>query len=254
MSNGEIFPNPTVKQVIFQIRFPNLFYIENKIGELQLRIMSEFPESRLVYRRSVVFADLGPDVKPVDVAADIEGEPSRKIWEFKSPRNVKLNVLSDSLDITSQHHKTYDNQESKEKFRDVIKFAVGNFLSIVNIPIINRIGLRYIDECPIPEKNNDSFKTSYDSSFPLYRFELADAEEMATRAVVRKDKYRMCYMERLVKEEDDWKLILDFDGFAHEIPAEDYLTTTDALHEIISDEFHKTIKEPVYKYMRQERE
>ena len=255
MSNGEIFPNPTVKQVIFQIRFPNLFYVENNIGTLQLKIMSEFPESRLLYSRSVVFADLGPDVKPVDVAADIEGEPTRKIWEFKSPKDVKLNVLSNSLDITSQHHKTYNNQESEERFRDVIEFAVGNFLSIVNIPIINRIGLRYIDECPMPaERNNDSFKTFYDTSFPLHRFELADAEEMATRAVVRKDKYRMCYMERIVKKENEWKLVLDFDGFAHEIPAEDYLTTTDALHEIISNEFHKTIKEPVYRHMRQEME
>jgi len=45
MQINEVFPNPTVKQVIFQIRFPNLFYLESKIGEYQLKIMQRFPES-----------------------------------------------------------------------------------------------------------------------------------------------------------------------------------------------------------------
>ena len=31
MAINEVFPNPTVKKVIFQIRFPNLFFIESKI-------------------------------------------------------------------------------------------------------------------------------------------------------------------------------------------------------------------------------
>ena len=48
MSINEIFPKPTVTQVIFQIRFPNLFFIENKIGDLQLKIMKEFPHSKLI--------------------------------------------------------------------------------------------------------------------------------------------------------------------------------------------------------------
>ena len=47
----EIFSNPTVKKVIFQIRFPNLFFIENKIGDFQLKIMGMFPESKLIFRR-----------------------------------------------------------------------------------------------------------------------------------------------------------------------------------------------------------
>ena len=167
MSNGEIFPNPTVKKVIFQIKFPNLFYIESKIGELQLKIMGEFPESRLVNRRSMVFVDMGPNEKPVEIPENMPREPSQKIWAFKSTKNVQLNVLSDSLDIASEHHKTYNNPESTEKFRDVIESVLGSFLKIVNIPIINRIGLRYIDECPMPHnKDNESFKKFYNSAFP----------------------------------------------------------------------------------------
>jgi hypothetical protein len=48
----EVFPNPTVKQVVFQVKFPNLFYLENKIGDFQMKIMKDYPKSELQYRRS----------------------------------------------------------------------------------------------------------------------------------------------------------------------------------------------------------
>ena len=104
MPINEVFPNPTVKQVVFQIRFPNLFYLENKIGEFQLRIIKDFPDSSLLYRRQVLFVDMGPQGK----LEDIPGEEGQKIWQFKSPHQYELNVLSDSLDVTSQFHKTYN--------------------------------------------------------------------------------------------------------------------------------------------------
>ena len=63
MAITEIFPYPTVKQVVFEIRFPNLFYIENKIGEFQTKIMKEFPESALLFQRKFFFADVGTEEK-----------------------------------------------------------------------------------------------------------------------------------------------------------------------------------------------
>lgn len=251
---GEIFPNPTVKQVIFQIRFPNLFYLESKIGELQLKVMKEFPEAELSHRRSIVFADLPPGASPMDVAEKAEGEPWAKIWRFKSPSNYQMNVLGNSLDITSQHHTTYDRGET-DRFRNIIELVVDNFLDVVAVPMFTRIGLRYMDECPMPDqKTNKAFQEYYNSAFPLNRFELSDAEQMATVAVVKKGEYSLSYREQLNKTENGWKLILDFDGFAENIPSDNYLTVTDKLHKIVSDEFHKTIKDPVYEYMQQGKE
>jgi len=40
MAIAEIFPNPTVKSVFFEVRFPNLFYLEAKIGDLQLKVLA----------------------------------------------------------------------------------------------------------------------------------------------------------------------------------------------------------------------
>lgn len=253
MTINEVFPNPTAKQVVFQIRFPNLFYMENRIGDLQLKIMKEFPQSALLFRRQVVFADIGPEGKLENVPGDLDKEAGKKIWQFKSEKNFQLNVLSDSLDITSEYHKTY-NLEGGDKFRDIIKFVLDRFFEVTSMPIINRIGLRYIDECPIPSKDNSTFKSYYNSIFPLDRFNLADINEMDFKTMIRKGDYYLRYIESLQKVEDEYKLFLDFDGFAENINPIDYLTVTDDLHTIILEEFEKTIKEPVYKYMRQRKE
>lgn len=76
----EIFPNPTVKQVVFELRFPNLFFLENKIGDFQMRIMQDYPKSELAYRRNIVFADFGPkgEFKP------LEEDAGKKLWEFQT--------------------------------------------------------------------------------------------------------------------------------------------------------------------------
>jgi len=248
MTITEVFPNPTVKQVIFQIRYPNLFFIEDKIGDFQVQILQEFPKSALAFRRQIMLADLGPDAK----LPDIQGSDnlSTKVWQFISDKGFRLNVLTDSLDITSEFHKTY-NLDGGEKFRDTIRFVLDAFLKIVPLPVINRLGLRYIDECPIPKKTNRVFRTHYNSVFPLKRFDLADASEMSFRTTVRRGDYNIRYAESLAKIADDnYKLILDFDGFANSIVPAAYLDVTDALHDIIRKEYENTIKAPIYTFMR----
>ena len=253
MSINKIFPNPTVKQVIFQIKFPNLFSMENKIGDLQLKIMEKFPQSSLLFRRQIVFADIGPGAKLESIPSDSGEETGKKIWQFKSSNHFQLDVLSDSLNISSRNHKTY-NLEGGDKSRDIIKFVVDHFLEIVSIPIINRIGFRYIDECPIPSKDNATFNSYYKSVFPIKRFNIADVDEMDFKTVIKKGEYYLRYVESLQKVGDEYKLILDFDGFAKNIDSKDYLITTDNLHAMIIEEFKKTIKKPVYQYMEQKKE
>jgi uncharacterized protein (TIGR04255 family) len=215
--------------------------------------MKEFPDSALVYRRQLLIADIGPETKLENLPAEHDTESRRKIWQFKSGKGVVLNVLSDSLDIASSYHKTY-NLPGGDKFRDAIKFIVDSFLGTTQIPVITRIGLRYIDECPIPAKDNASFSSYYNTSFPLGRFDIATASEMDFKAVIKKDHHSLRYVESLKKIGNEYKLVLDFDGFATNIASSDYLTITDTLHTIISDEFEASIKEPVFRHMREQKE
>ena len=193
----EVFPNPTVKQVIFQIRYPNLFYIENRIGDLQLKIMKMFPNSSLLQKQQIVFTEIGPDGN-FDVPENPDEDMTKKVWQFESEKGFKLNVTSNSLDIVSDYHKTYNiDEEGVEKFRDVIEFVLNSFHEIMMVPIINRIGFRYIDECPLPSKDNDTFKEYYNSVFPIDRFNLEYVTEMDFKTVFKKDDYNI-YLQYFV--------------------------------------------------------
>ncbi|MCK7523160.1 MAG: hypothetical protein MZV64_38560 [Ignavibacteriales bacterium] len=90
MAIKDIFPNQSVKKVIFQIRFPNLFYIESKIGDFQLRIMEMFPSSSLLFRKQLLFADLGPDVKPADIFNKDDSQSGKKIWQFNLREKLQI--------------------------------------------------------------------------------------------------------------------------------------------------------------------
>lgn len=245
----EVFPNPTVKEVVFQINFSNLFAIENKIGEFQEKIINKFPDSSLARRRSITFVDASPNYNAEDIRKHLFEEPGNKIWQFRSPNNFKLNILTNSLDIVSEYHKTYSN-EGGEKFREIISYTLDNFFKIFSIPILKRVGLRYIDHCPMPSRNTSEFLAYYNSSFPLKKFNLKDAEIMEFKTIVKRNGCFLGYREFLKTEKDQEILILDFDGFAENIKSEKCLNITDKLHEIISNEYENTIKNPVFKYMK----
>jgi uncharacterized protein (TIGR04255 family) len=180
-------------------------------------------------------------------------EPGNKIWQFKSPKNFKLDVLTNSLSMVSEYHKTY-SLEGGEKFRDIIEFTLGNFFKVFSIPILKRIGLRYIDICPIPSRDKNEFFIYYNSSFPLDKFDFKNVKIMDFTTTVERNGFFLNYRETLKKDKDHESLILDFDGFAENVPSEKYLSVTDKLHEIISNEYEKTINKPVYDYMRKKKE
>lgn len=250
MAIAEIFPNPTVKSVFFELRFPNLFFLESKIGDFQLKVIERFPESALLYRRQVMFADLAPGALAAEVQPPQEDLTARKAWQFKSPHNYSFTLETNLLVISSQYHKTY-NLGQGDRFRDVIKYVVDAFLGVVQLPLFQRIGLRYVDECPLPSKDNETFASYYNTAFPLQRFSISDAQEMRFHTVVKQGNSYLRYVEQLKPEADNtYRLLLDFDGFREKVQAADYLAVTDELREVISSAFEATIRQPVYDYMR----
>ncbi len=147
----------------------------------------------------------------------------------------------------------FDSIASENKFRDIIAFVVDNFLKITKIPLILRIGLRYIDECPVPSNTTENFVSYYQTTFPVSRFKIEDASEMNFMTTVKRDNCFLRYAESFkMLQENKYTLVLDFDGFANNIQSEQTLPITDKLHDLISTEFETTIKEPVYQYMRGE--
>ena len=248
---NEVFPNPTVKVVVFQIRFPNLFYLESRMGDFQIKIMKEFPKSALLIKKQIIFADPNPSTNQEDLGKGIQSDPLQKIWQFENEKKITLNITNQSLDLVSEYHKTYNNSSKDENFRDTIDSVVKAFLETMGLPIINRIGIRYIDHCPIPSKETQEFNEWYNSILPLGRFPLTKAIGMDSACVIREDGINIRYSESFQQsEENENILILDFDAFAMDILSNEFLEITDKLHRRISDEYNLTIKKPVREFMR----
>lgn len=250
MGTSELFPNPTVKQVIFQVRFPNLFFLESRIGDIQLAVMERFPQSQLIVQRSVLIADVGPEVAVDKLAISPEAPETKKIWRFESADNVILNLQANSLDLSSTSHKSYDHAAASTRFRDVIEFVLGRFLKVVKVPIFTRVGLRYIDHCPVSQLDEGWFRSYYQTTLPLSRFDLADADLLQTTAVVRRGKLNLRFQETLKALEGKHGLILDFDGFANDVKSSATIKTTDELHKLIDGEWNRSINDGLRQFMR----
>lgn len=255
MSERILYPNSTVKNVIFQIIFPNLFYMENKISQYQLKIMKKFPISKLIHQQAIPITNINfrSDKEPDDLVNQTELTYIQKIWRFESNNKVILNVTSNSIDLSSEFHKTYDLSSPEDNFRDAIKTAIDSFLEVVEIPIFNRIGLRYIDECEINQMTNKSFNYYYNSCFPLSRFDLSKTKSMEFKTTIEKENnYFLKYIENISLNGEKPVLIIDTDAFTGTVSSSDYLNITDHLHEIISEEFFSTLKKPAIKRMKGE--
>jgi len=250
---SEIFPNATVKEVIFQIQFSNLLFIDKKIGDYQLKIMTEFPESSELIQRQLMFAISDSSAKKE--ISNEEKDSFQKIWQFNSEKGYVLNVTSNSLSIVSKLHKTYNNPEGSHKFRDVIESSVSAFLNkeIAPIPTIKRIGLRYIDEpCHLPEPiTNTTYSQFYKTAFPLNRFDISKAKDMQFLTnIEQEDGISLRYLESYRNQ----ILTIDFDAYKLDINPENYLIETDNLYQVIHRAFEDTIKDPVKTIMRKAKE
>lgn len=239
-----------LKKLILKSNFPNLFSIENKIGEFQEKIISKFPDSQLVLRRHLLLDDRSVK-KKLETNEEVSPSAITKIWIFKSQDDVEVRLQTNSLSIISKKHKTYNNDQEEKKFRDVIDFVVGGFLNTISLPIIKRIGLRYIDECPLPSNDNETLKRLYNSSFPSDRFSVKDVNESYLFVNTTRKNHKLIYQEGIIKNPQGKQvLMLDFDGFENNIASKDFLKITDELHEIINEEYFSIINEPVKKYMQ----
>ena len=212
--------------------------------------MKEFPESVLLLRRPLVLTDEADKEKLEQMVSDLkEQDAVNRVWQFESKRGVKLEITSNSLALVSTSHKSYRHGE-EERFRDVIDSVTSRFYEVTQVPVVNRVGLRYINECPILENSTHGFRDHYTTAFPLDRFPLEDATAMDYKVVIGRGRHKLRYIESLQGEGEDRRLILDFDAWSEKIQPSTTLGITGELHDIISREFRETIKEPIVKYMR----
>jgi uncharacterized protein (TIGR04255 family) len=250
MSPREVYANPLVKTVFFEVRFSNLFFLESRIGDFQVKVMKDFPQSDLVHRREItmVAGDLeNPQVK--EFAKQQSSHSVDKVWQFKAESGPRLEISSKNLVFTSEAHTSY-REGGEKSLRPIIEKAVSVFLEVVPIPVVQRVGLRYINHCPIRERTTEFFLAWYDSILPVGKFRLENLQNGDCAIISKQDGTQIRRAESLQLAGPEDHLILDLDASKEGVPSDRILETADALHDVIDREFTGMIKEPVREYMR----
>jgi uncharacterized protein (TIGR04255 family) len=250
MADNEVFATPLVKQVAFEIRFPNLFFIEGRIGDFQVQVMKDFPQSELVQRRSFMLLAGNVDSPQAQELAKQQASDIEKIWQFKSESGTRVEISSRNLVVVAEKHISY-HEGGDKSFRSVVEKVVAQFFGLIQIPIVQRVGLRYINECPLFDKTTKTFKGCYNSVLPVDRFGLENLSIANCIVVAKSGDMQIQHAEslRFATPTGDI-LVLDLDASSENVAAERVLATADGLHNLIAVEFRTVIKEPIVEYMR----
>jgi len=202
-----------------------------------------------VTRRNIMLLAGNPDDLQ-EMAKQQSGNAIEKIWQFKSGSGTRVEVSSRNLIIVAEQHYSY-HEGGDKSFRSVVEKVVTNFFKITQIPVAQRVGLRYINECPLFDRTTKTFKDCYNSILPVDKLGLENLSRAECIAVAKSGEMQIQHMEalRFATPTTDI-LVLDLDASTENVATENVLVTTDGLHDVIATEFRNVIKEPIVDFMR----
>jgi uncharacterized protein (TIGR04255 family) len=189
----------------------------------------------------------------VEVAFEVREniEKPIPIWQFENEAGKnKIVIRSNRLIITSQEYKSYNNPKVDNRFRDLLTEIVPTFLKIVPIKNFSRIGIRYIDHCPLEELSNEYFKTFYIPVIDIDTYKIEDIMENYVSIRTKRDNYYLLFQCGIRQFEEKYKYYLDYDGYANNIEADNFIGVTDELQKMIKKEYYSNITEEFKQYMR----
>jgi len=247
MEEYEVFKKPTVIKVVFEIRFPQLMNIGQNIGDFQLEIMDDFPISDKFYEQPFQIPVGGPGAPPISPIGNVG-----IVWKFQNTtKKNTLIVKSNRLNIISTEYKSYNHPEHP-KFRDLIQDVVSKFLKINPIKKFERIGLRYIDHCPLENKTNNYFRNFYKPNFDLEQFNIEEIMENFVLIRMRREPHNLLFKSGIMEDnKGNYMYFMDFDGYAINKKSESFLDVSDELHKLIHKVYYDNITDELKKYMRE---
>jgi len=241
----EVFQNPSVVEVVFEVRFPHLFYINQKIGDFQLEIMDDFPKSSQILEEAIFIGAAQTTL------TDEEKPKPTQIWQFESENGKnRIMVRPNRLNIISHEYKSYNSPTVEKRFRNLIKDITTTFIEKVPIKTFSRLGIRYIDHCPLEEQNNEYFRRFYKPIFEIEEYNIENIIENRIAIRIKKGDYYLLFQCGIRKVDEVYKYVLDYDGYAMDVAANNFINITDELKKIIKKEYYSNITEEFKNYMR----
>lgn len=235
---NDSYPNPPIVEVAWEIRFPAQLKINRNIDEFQELVRDSHP-----------FVEKFNDwVSNIDIGKDVAGSESLQQsivgagWNFKTNEkgSDSIRIKDDSVSVITRNHKNFKDFRTKISYATDIFRA---FLSDLKYPI-NRIGLRYINVCNLPNDDLALFAEYFNSPFSqeFSNFEQTRGFHLRHFEIINEINLTTTYRSTKIGDVDG--LLIDMDAFS---TSKTYLSTvlekTDHLHRIVRNRFGQLIKQ-----------
>jgi len=128
----EVFPANPIREVDFEIRFTPRLRIEAEMWRFQEDLVQDYP-------------DVGRETAILPNGATLN------ITVFQNPRAARvIKVSSNNMALAFSSYANF------EEFKDEVQRRTASFCGIFEVSSLTRIGLRYVNEIPLPTQSPES--------------------------------------------------------------------------------------------------
>ncbi len=218
---GTYFPNAPLKEAAFEVRFNPLLKIERDIARFQERITQEYPL-------------LGKETG----LTNGEQVSTFLFHTANKDKTLRISVRSFGFSTTNYHH--------FDPFRDELLEKTKDFCQCYDVTSFTRVGLRYINNIEIPERNGRfDFTELVHPLLDLQRISAEEIQRMAQEIVLTKPAGALAIRSGLIplapvpgREEKKALYVLDLDFYTETLTGrEDLPRLVGTFHDEIEKEF-----------------
>ncbi len=238
-----------LSNVIFKINFPPIDSLAKEVSPgFKEKLSNDFPILEPVKMSNIKF-----EASPEEVKTE---KDDRTMWRFKDKEDKTILELDvDSLAIVLKKYENF------AKFEELILKVINPFLEDYKDVVINRLGLRYINEIQLEEKSLYEWD-KYINSTLISNINFIDTKDALRRA--------MTFLEIAIDEETKLRLqygifnrtypgklvnkdfVLDYDCFTEiAFNMENLKDKIKTFNDIITEYFEKSIKEDFRKILNE---
>jgi uncharacterized protein (TIGR04255 family) len=203
----EVFPANPIREVDFEIRFTPRLRIQAEMWRFQERIMTEYPDAGL---ESAIL----PNAATLSVTV-FQNQAKARLIKV-SPQNMAL---------------AFSAYANFEEFKEEVLRRSGEFCEIFGVTSLTRVGLRYVNEIPLPTQEAESMSKYVRPLVAFERIPLETVQQFALQISATAHDHMVLLRTAMIAGPIR-TYILDIDAYTELVkPASEINSLLDQFHE-----------------------
>lgn len=222
----EVFPANPIREVDFEIRFTPRLRVQAEMWRFQEKVMTEYPEAGL---ESAIL----PNAATLSVTV-FQNQAKARLIKV-SPQNMAL---------------AFSAYANFEEFKDEVLKRSGEFCEIFGVTSLTRVGLRYVNEIPLPTQEAESMSKYVRPLVAFDRIPLKTVQQFALQISATTTEHLVLVRTAMIAGPIR-TYILDIDAYTEVVkPASEINALLDQFHDTAQRVFLDHVTDEYKKIMR----